>query len=358
MKNSLLLVISLLFVFTVKAQLQPGFNKEELIALLKVSAQFGSASYAAEMAIPDGYKKLYRSAVVGLDNCWELWQTNKGIPVISIRGTTKEQVSWLANFYAAMIPAKGQLQISNTERFDYDFAENPKAAVHVGWTIATAFLSKDMLPKIDSFYNKGSHEFYIVGFSQGGAIGYLLTAYLYGLQRAGKLPADLRFKTYCGAAPKPGNLYFAYEYEAMTQNGWAYNVVNAADWVPQTPLSVQTLSDFAPVNPFNNADAVIKKQKWPKRWALNIAFRKMTKPGNKTKKVYQKYLGDYVSKSVKKALPGFQPPKYFNSSDYARTGNTITLLPKEEYYQHFPLNNSKPFTHHFHSAYLYLLQKM
>ena len=63
-----------------------------------------------------------------------------------------------------MIPAKGQLQISNTERFEYDFAENPKAAVHVGWTIATAFLSKDMLPKIDSFYNKGSHDFYIVGF--------------------------------------------------------------------------------------------------------------------------------------------------------------------------------------------------
>jgi len=358
MRATVLFTVVLLLVFKTGAQLQPGFNKEELIALLKVSAQFGGSSYAAEMAVPDGYQKLYRSPVVGLDNRWELWKTSAGIPIISIRGTTKEQVSWLANFYAAMIPAKGQLQISASERFDYDFAENPKAAVHVGWTIATAFLSKDILPKIDSFYQKGAHEFYVIGFSQGGAISYLLTAYLRRLQSAGKLPADLRFKTYCGAAPKPGNVYFAYEYEAMTQSGWAYNVVNAADWVPQTPLSVQTLSDLPQVNPFNNADLILKKQKWPKRWALDIAFRKLTKPGNKTKKVYQKYLGDYVSKSVKKALPGFQPPKYFNSSDYVRTGNTITLLPKEEYYQQFPQDNGKPFIHHFHSAYLYLLQKM
>src|SRR5690242_3499408 len=104
MKNSLLLLIVLLFVVTVKAQLQPGFNKEEVIALLKVSAQFGSASYAAQMTVPDGYEKLYRSPIVGLDNCWELWRTDKGTPVISIRGTTKEQLSWLANFYAALIP--------------------------------------------------------------------------------------------------------------------------------------------------------------------------------------------------------------------------------------------------------------
>jgi len=186
----------------------------------------------------------------------------------------------------------------------------------------------------------------------------LLTAYLHGLQNEGKLPQNLRFKTYCGAAPKPGNLYFAYEYEALTQNGWAYNLVNAADWVPQTPFSVQTVSDFAPVNPFLNADVIIKKQKWPKRWAIKHAYKKLTKPGNKAKKAYQKYLGDYVSKSVKKALPGFKAPTYFNSSEYVRTGNTITLLPKEEYYQQFPQDRSKTFIHHFHTAYLYLLERM
>ena len=336
----------------------PGISKEEVINLLKVSAQFGDSSYAAKLRVPTGYQKLYRSPNVGFDNCWELWKTDREVPIVSIRGTTRTEISWLANFYAAMIPAKGHLQLSATENFDYNLAEDPKAAVHAGWMIATAFLSKDILIKIDSFYKKGTHEFYIVGFSQGGAISYLLTAYLHGLQKSGKLPPDLRFKTYCGAAPKPGNLYFAYEYEALTQHGWAYNLVNAADWVPQTPFSVQTLSDFPPVNPFTNADVIIKRQHWSKRWALNHAYKKLTKPGNKAKKVYQKYLGEYVSKEVKKALPGFQPPTYVNSSDYVRTGNTITLLPKEEYYQQFPQDSNRTFIHHFHTSYFYLLERM
>lgn len=137
-----------------KAQLQPGFNKEEVINLLKVSAQFGDPSYAAKMRVPAGYQKLYRSPIVGLDNCWELWRTDSEVPVISIRGTTRSEISWLANFYAAMIPAKGHLQISASEQFDYNLAEDPKAAVHAGWMIATAFLSKDILIKIDSLHKK------------------------------------------------------------------------------------------------------------------------------------------------------------------------------------------------------------
>jgi hypothetical protein len=51
------------------------------------------------------------------------------------------------------------------------------------------------------------------------AISYLLTAYLYHLQKSGRLQADIRFKTYASAGPKPGNLYFAYQYEAMTKGG-------------------------------------------------------------------------------------------------------------------------------------------
>ncbi|HPN72156.1 MAG TPA: hypothetical protein PLZ32_21680, partial [Saprospiraceae bacterium] len=77
------------------------------------------------------------------------------------------------------------------------------------------------MPKIDSLYKTGTKEFLIMGHSQGGAIAYLMTSYLYNLQQLGQLPIDIKFKTYCSAAPKPGNLYYAYEYEAMTQGGWA-----------------------------------------------------------------------------------------------------------------------------------------
>jgi predicted esterase len=59
-------------------------------------------------------------------------------------------------------------------------------------------------------------ESYIMGHSQGGAIAYLLTAHLLSLQKENKIPSEIVFKTYCSAAPKPGNLHFAY---ALTSGG-------------------------------------------------------------------------------------------------------------------------------------------
>src|SRR5690606_17113241 len=127
------------------------------------------------------------------------------------RGSTLNQASWLANFYAAMVPAKGELQLSKDEVFSYELASSPLAAVHVGCLVATGFLAGDIQGQIDSCYSEGMKEFLIVGHSQGGAIAYLLTAHLLNLQKQQKLPHDIRFKTYCSAAPKPGNLYFGYE---------------------------------------------------------------------------------------------------------------------------------------------------
>lgn len=338
--------------------LKPGFDKSEYMALMKVSAQVGDSAYSSRFPVAEGYTFVYRSPVVGLDNLWDLWATDQGVPVVSIRGTTQNQVSWLANFYAAMVPAKGVLQLSESDRFAYTLAEGSQAAVHVGWLLGMAFLAKDMLPKIDSFYNRGRKEFYIIGHSQGGAIAYLLTAHLLNLQKQGLFPVDLRFKTYASAGPKPGNQYFAYEYEALTQHGWAFNVVSAADWVPQSPFSVQTIDDIAEVNPYVNASGSIKKSKWPKRWALNYAYGRLTKPAEKAKRNYRKFLGSYVARSVKKALPGYEVPEFFNSSDYVRTGTIITLLPKPDYYEKFPIDRSKVFQHHLHDAYLYLAEQL
>lgn len=345
--------------FILQAQsFRPGFDKQEYIDLMKVSAQFGDSAYAAQLSPPQDYRMIYRSPAMGLDNRWDLWQTDNGADVISIRGTTQKEISWLENFYAAMVPAKGTLQLSKTQTFRYNLSDNPRAAVHVGWLLATGFLANDMLPKIDSAYKAGQRNFYITGHSQGGAIAFLLTAYLYQLQKAGTLAKDIRFKTYCSAGPKPGNLYFAYDYEALTQQGWAYNVVNAADWVPQSPFSVQTVADFADVNPFANASAIIKKEKWPKRWVLNIAYNRLNKPSKETAERYQKYLGGYVAKSIRKALDGFKEPVYAATSDYVRTGATITLLPRDDYYQKFPQDKNKVFVNHFHQPYLYLVNQL
>ncbi len=341
-------------------KLMPGFNKNEYKELLYVSAKTNTPdSIVFKVHAPEIYKMVYRSGITGLDNRWDLWINNSNtVAVVSIRGTTGNIESSLENLYAAMVPAKGELKLSDTETFKYDLAPDDKAAVHIGWLLSMAFLSKDIVPKIDSLYQTGIKNIVLLGHSQGGAINYLLTAYLYSLQRQKKLPEDIRFKTYCSAAPKPGNLYFAYYYESITQNGWAYNVVSSADWVPETPVSIQTLNDFNETNLFKNARAEIKTLKFPKNIILKSVYNKLDKPTKKAQKAYEKYLGEKTSKFIMKKLDGFTPPRYVNSNNYVRTGTTITLYADEGYYKKFPKSSSNILLHHNFNAYLYLLENV
>ncbi|MCF0060798.1 lipase family protein [Dyadobacter chenwenxiniae] len=353
--------------FSSKAQnskLKPGFDKEEYLELLRMhvllydSTKADTSKPKSVITKPTHFTNVYNSAVVGLDNKWGLW-INKTHPiaVLNVRGTTLNPVGWLENFYAAMVPAKGEVKLTNAYTFQYHLADNPKAAVHIGWLIGTAFLARDIIPKIDSCYKAGIKEFLIMGHSQGGAITFLLTSHFYQLQKDKKLPADIRFKTYASASPKAGNTYYAYEYESLIDGGWGYNVVNAADWVPELPFSVQTLDDFNETNPFKNIEPVIKKQKLLTRVALKHAYKQMKKPSEKAQRNYQKYLGNYASKTIIKQLPEFQPPVYFKSNNYVRIGPTIALIPNAEYYKRFPDSEKQIFIHHLPDPYLYLIQK-
>lgn len=359
MKSVCVLLTLLVLPATLFGQkLKPGFDKAEYIELLKVSAQFGSDTYVSAFPAPQRFRLAYRSPIVGLDNKWDLWTDTQSVGVLSIRGTTANSVSWLGNFYAAMVPAKGEVQLSGSDTLRYELATNPRAAVHVGWLVSMGFLVKDMLPKIDSCYRVGIKDMLIMGHSQGGAIAFLLTAYLRSLQKQSRLPADLQFKTYCSAGPKPGNLYFAYEYETATQAGWAYNVVNSADWVPEVPLTVQTINDFNATNPFAGAPTLIKKQKLLKRIALKYVYNSLSKPALKAQKNYQKYLGNLASKTVRKNLNGYVSPAYYKSNDYVRTGATIVLLADSTYLKRYPNSKENVFVHHFHPPYLYLTEKL
>ncbi len=341
--------------------LQPGFNKTEYAEMLRISAKHIDSVRWSHFAIaaPSGFFLIYRSPVTGLENRWDLWMNKEhSVAVISIRGTTAGSVSWLENFYAAMVPAKGQLQLSDSTTFAYQLADNNKAAVHIGWLVGMAGMANDIVSNIDSCYKTGIHNFYIMGHSQGGAIAYLLTSYLHYQQVNGSLPKDIYFKTYCSAAPKPGNLFYAYDYERLTSGGWAYNVVNTADWVPQTPVAIQTLDDFNATNPFVNAKAIIRKQKFPKNLVLRHAYNRLTKTTRKARNTYQKYLGDIVYKFARKTLSEFKQPDYYNSMQYERAGNFIILNAGADYYAKFPDSKTNLFVHHGFDAYMYLLNKL
>lgn len=357
----LMLTIILSFFQTVAFSqiLKPGFDKNEYRELMYVSTRTTAhPDYYQKFPEPADFKMVYQSQPMGFDNLWDLWISEDKRAVISIRGTTSKSESWLANFYAAMVPAKGTLQLPGKEEFQYELASSPKAAVHVGWLLGTAYLSSEIIPQIHAQYQQGIKDFIIFGHSQGGAISYLITAHLYSLQRKNELPADIRFKTYCSAAPKPGNLYFAYEYEATTYGGWAFNVVNAADWVPETPISIQTANDFADSNPFVNAKSAIKQQKFPKNIVLRHVYNQLDKPTKKAQKKYERYLGKMTSKMIKGTIEGYVTPEFYKSNHYVRTGSTIVLLPDQDYYNIYPNESPDFLIHHFHPPYLYLLEKL
>jgi len=341
----------------VYAQLAPGFSRAEYLEMLRISAAEYNVQREGKPLLPEHYHCIYRSPVVGLDNRWSLWTGNEGIAVISTRGTTAQVNSWLANFYAAMLPARGALALAPRDTFYYELADNPRAAVHAGWTLCMAYLVRDMLPRIDSCYKAGIRQFMITGHSQGGVLSYLLTAYFYHLQRNGNLPADIRFKTYCSAAPKPGNLYFAYDYEALTQQGWAYTVVNTADWVPETPVSIQTVRDFNNVNPFVHVKTMARAQQFPRNLVLRHVYHQLDRPTRKADRKYRKYLGHMVVKLVRRHLKTYKEPQYYYSNDYTRAGTFIILKADSSYYRKFADDPSKVFVHHFFEPYFYLAQQ-
>jgi Lipase (class 3). len=344
--------------FSFAQSLKAGFDKVEYTELLKAYSRWGDSIFYRGIDESTRFKQRYRSPVVGLDNSWELYSSEDGVAVISIRGTTANATSWLANFYAAMVPATGEIQLSDSVRFHYKLAKDPKAAVHVGWLVATAFLADDILAKIDSSFASGTRDFIIMGHSQGGAIAYLLTSHLRHLVETGRLSDSIRFKTYCSAAPKPGNLYYAYELESQTAGGWCFNVVNAADWVPETPISIQTVGDFNATNPFANAGAAISKQRLPQRVFLKHLYGQLTKHTRRAQKRYEKYLGDMTSKYVRKQYPQFKAPSYYPSNNYTRAGSFVILMPDEAYFQKFPDNQKEVFVHHSIQAYLDLTGKL
>lgn len=356
--------VTLLFTPCTRAQgLKPGFDKAEYIEMLKIAQRqhidIDKWNTITTVPEPERFTFAYRSPVMALDNIWDLWLSKDHTAVISIRGSIQSEVSFLVNFYAAMVPAKGVLQLEPSFNFEYNLSDDPEAAVHAGFLVAMAYLQRDILPKIDSCYKQlGIRNFIITGHSQGGGICYLLTSHLEQLKSANRIPADVRFKTYCGGAPKPGNLFYAYTYENLIRNGWAYNVVNTADWVPEVPFSIQTVNDFTAVNPFKGAKQIIKKQRFPKNIALGILYGRLSNPAKRAQRRYQRVLGNMLYKAVKKQLPGFKAPQYYKSNNYVRTGTTIVLHADESYYKLFPKDPSKIWQHHLIEPYLYLTQKL
>ncbi len=357
--STTLLMLLLLGGSSLHAQFTEGFDKTEYLEIMRITAASIDTPWVKlRTPAPLQSEIFFRSRVVGLDNQADLWIRDDGVIILSIRGTTAKDISWLENFYAAQIPAKGSIQLSSDYRYDYHFAEDDRAAVHVGWTIGAGFLLREVMPKIDSCYAAGSRYLMVVGHSQGAAIAYLVTSQLRNWQQTGKLGTEWELKTYTSAAPKPGNLYYAYAYEQQTYGGFGITVLNPLDWVPEVPVTIQTVSDFNTTNPFGGVKKVFKKLPFFKRMALNYGYKRLTKPSRKAQRNYTKYLGRTTSGMLKEALPGFVAPDYVPSTHYMRTGSPIILRPDTTYRNERADPHKNVFIHHMPEAYYKLAEQL
>ncbi len=340
--------------------LKPGFNPKEYADLLSLTFYKSSIPDSVKrLTAVDPYKQVYRSPEMGLLNLWSLYLRNDNVGVIDLRGTVSNMVSWMENFYAAAIPATGSLQLNDTTTFNYKFANNPNAQVHVGWAFAIGFLGPDVVAKINQYYkSNGTKDFFISGHSQGGALANLMRSYLEYETQKGNLPKDIVYKTYSSAAPKVGNMYYAYDFDFLTRGDWAFTIVNAADWVPESPFSVQTLSDFNYSNPFPGLKKTIKKQKLLPRLVLGGMYKKLDKSTVKAQKRLEKYLGKRLYKMVKKQHPQYKQPVYAGGNNYMRSGVPIVLMPSEAYMKKFPDSRETPFVHHMFTSYSFLLNEI
>lgn len=349
-----ILIIVLLPGLSLKAQPANGFNAQEYLDLLGISNAFYLKKDSTSTATLQ-----YRSPEVGLKNQFDVWLRNDNTGIISIRGTVQDISSWLENFYSAQVAATGSIQVNDSTTFKYKLAEDPKASVHVGWMIGLAHIAPGIKEKIIHLNKeKQVTNFIIMGHSQGGALAFLTTSYLYYLQQDGTLSKDLNFRTYCSAAPKPGNLYYAYDYDYITRKGKSYTVVNTADWVPESGFTIQTLNDFNPVNPFTNIKPALKKQKTVVRWYLNGVYNKLDRSSAKANKRFTKYLGKKLFPQVKKFLPQLKEPAYASSLNYMRAGIPIVLQTDSAYHAKFDKPADQVFQHHLFDPYIYLVNKI
>jgi hypothetical protein len=235
-KLALSVAVMLLFPLFIHA-FTPGFKKEEMRDMIAICNSFTFIDlYKSDQAIiPEGYRKVYTSGAFGMDNKYQVYKKGD-FAVISFRGSTDKQVSWLENIYASMIPAKGTIVVEG-ENFKYNFASDTAAAVHSGYALGVAFMHLDLIDRIQTLNNDGIYNIIITGHSQGGALANLATCWLSSIK--GKdISAKNNFKTYAFAAPMVGNKAFADEYnKRFCQTERSFNIVNVSDPIPTFPIS-------------------------------------------------------------------------------------------------------------------------
>jgi len=336
--------------------LKPGFDASECEDIFKLNFAFLDTVRTNEfLGFVDGHTIHYRSASVGLDNSADLWIRQDSTVVIMLRGTTANMGSILEDFYCAMVPAQGTITLGQDKTFDYQLADDPRAAVHAGFLIGFAYLAQDLRPLIDELYARGYRGYLIGGHSQGGAISYYVSAWLMQLRKKG-IYRDIHVKTYASAPPKMGNMYFAYDYDNANRSQWSFSIVNTADPIPEMPFTTQQVDiDMNEPNPILNLMQRFDDLPLFKRLVLKSAFKKMRRKAKQSSDAYQKYLGRYLGDIIHRSLPEMKLPQVVPTTYFVRPGVPIVLSANAAYGDYF--KDAPKYFHHGVDPYRFLLRQ-
>jgi len=322
-------LISFIFIFHFeKLQAQQVFDKTEAMNMVAICNYWlnGKIDNVDSTYIDSTYTLKFESKPTSLDNRWQLWVNKDRFGVINLRGTTRKNISWYENFYAAMIPAQGVMTLPGGQIVDYKFAEDKKASVHAGWALSIEMMLNGIINAIDSLNKQRIYTIYITGHSQGGALAHLLRAAFQYLPDS-VLSSKNTYKVYSFASPKPGNRFFAYDYAQYTNFPVAtsFTVINKADWVPQVPFSVQSPDNMVEKNPFVSLENNDFDIPFIKRMVIKHIYFKMKHPVTRSQKRFEKYLGRKMKKQIENTTGDFELPGYSNDFSYFPVGVQIIL---------------------------------
>ena len=362
--HHLIILIFLIFLFSAidgKAQnlqrLEPGYNKAELLAIMPAMERtYDSEDIGGfKTPSPENMTQVFRSTISPLMNRFDMWVTNDKKAVITIRGTIidSEAMSSAAVFYSLMAPANGRIKVTDSSWFEYKLAELPGAGVHLGMLLGLYFMSDELVDQIHTQYENGIKDFVIVGHSQGSGNALLITSYLWYMRKAGKFPADIRFKTYSLATPKTGNLPYVYDYEKLTAGGYAISVNNVIDWVPSAPMTFQSAHDFPAVSPFRDVRGFLVGANYSPGPNFDKRFIEFSKFTPEVVTQITKVIHADIFPKIAGVMPGYIEPDCLPSFNFERSGLSVPLVPNEEYYKIFPNDPEKFNIWENHSIYPY-----
>jgi triacylglycerol lipase len=299
------------------AKLEPGFDKTEARDMIMICNSFTYLDIYQddEKILPEGYEKRYTSGTFGMDNKYQVY-VKDNIAVINFRGSTDKQLSWIENFHASMIPAKGVIRAEG-RKFDYCFAKDTGAAVHSGYALGLAFLEQELMFQIKMLNHEGIYNIILTGHSQGGALANMFRAYLENLPSS-ILPEKNIFKTYTFAAPMVGNKKFAQEYNRrFASDGTSFNIVNTADVIPTFPVNYNDSNYLR-----DNVNALV--------YGKDFSIKKMLLDGGA--RIFDVrlsqlmgYVGNSVNKKVSKEVSAVEMPARVKDINYFPLGSRIEL---------------------------------